>query len=1693
MNKYLQAIIFVLSLVCSVAYAKGQAIGNEWINYAQQYYKIPVAQTGFYRLTKQQLSQAGFPVNTVNPRRIQLFHRGIEQSIIVNGENDGSFDNNDYIEFYGRQNDGALDAQLYQPQSAQPHQHSNLFSDTTAYFLTWRFDDGAVKRIRSYTDLSFIPNEAYHWAEAIRVRRNSYSKGLIYPLGENTAMSFYDVGEGWFGDITNRNVSRLDSINGIFNIFSSGPNPKLELMVAGRNRNEHRVQVFLGKTKEEVLQWVKDHTNLNIQRAPYDTIGFRGYNIVSKEYSIPGDYISATGNLYIIIRPVGVNAVADAVSFAYVKLSWPQTFNVAGLEAQYLQLNVNSLASSGIELTNVAKGSLLYDITNTSSIQRIGGTFTGTSFKAVVQGTGVNRRLYYRTEDNFIAPARIDRVFFRRITPSSHNYLIVTHQKLMQTDGAFQNPVKEYATYRASALGGGYDTLIMDINLLYDQFNYGEASPLAIKNFASFMYEAGKDKALFLIGKGVLVSSKYSAEYAARNLIPTFGVPASDNLFTTGLNGDPHIPGIAIGRLAATGPEQVTGYLNKVREQESAGYNDLWRKNVLHLSGGRTQSEQRDFRNYIFRYQDIAQKPYMGALVESKFRQTNETIEIINVSPEVNRGVSILTLFGHSSPTSNDMEIGMASSPAAGYNNKGRYPLIIMNGCQGGLIYSMSTNTLNEDWVLTPEKGAISFIAHSDDGIPYALNKYTESIYKVALSDSVIYGQPIGRVMAEAIRLYKKSINNPNEIDRAVFQQFTLHGDPVVRIFDAASPDYKLGTGDAYIDKIDGQAITASSDSIRVAAIVSNFGKYLTDSVQLAVKRILPDNSEVTYGPFNFIAIARLDTLFVTLPNKLENNAGLNKFELSVDPDGLLKELDEQNNKVSLEYYVPVSGVSALFPKEFSVVGTQQVVFKAQSSNLLEKQRSYILEMDTTIQFNSSLKQSHATVSGALPEWKVTLPVTGSGRDSAVYYWRVKFSEASDPQDTSWSYSSFTYIDKSPEGWAQSKLAQHRKNSVDKHVVRNEQTSLWEFLQTNSVIKTTTQGAKVPSSVSSTSLLIDNTEMISGFSCGSNTIRIVAFDKNTLQPYRQVFANVDQNTCGRSPRIINAFNNTEITRETLLRLDGFIDFVKEGDFVLLISHGSLNYPQWGVTTKQKLASLGVDLSRFEKLTAGEPYIMMGKKGAQPGTAIEAYADPELLGPDGEPVPLDSQIVSLSHQLSGVADTASITSVRIGPAAKWQSLFYNWSSLESSGSEDSLKINVFGIDLLGNETVLFQHVTSRSLSLATVDTRRYPYLKLQAELKDAANMTPPQLKYWMVSYEGVPEGIVNAELAGTGVYEIKDKQEGERFYLPFVFQNISNRNFADSVMVRYTLTNQTTRKSEVGVYKLKPLASQDTAKYSVPVSTLGNSGNNILQVFFNPQVQPEEYYQNNVIEVPFKVTTDKVNPILEVAFDGIKIMDGDIISPNPLITVRLKDENPYLLKTDTSGIKLLLKRPCEGCVPETINLNSPEVSYVPASNESNEFIINYSPRNLENGKYHTLSVQGSDAAGNLAGANDYSVNFEVINESTITHFYPYPNPFTTTTRFAFTLTGATIPDDIRIQIMTVTGKVVREIKKDELGPVHVGHNLTNFAWDGTDEFGDKLANGVYLYRVLMKGDDFEHRATEADDMFKKNIGKIYILR
>ncbi|MEY2899121.1 MAG: hypothetical protein RL138_1174, partial [Bacteroidota bacterium] len=300
-----------------------------------------------------------------------------------------------------------------------------------------------------------------------------------------------------------------------------------------------------------------------------------------------------------------------------------------------------------------------------------------------------------------------------------------------------------------------------------------------------------------------------------------------------------------------------------------------------------------------------------------------------------------------------------------------------------------------------------------------------------------------------------------------------------------------------------------------------------------------------------------------------------------------------------------------------------------------------------------------------------------------------------------------------------------------------------------------------------------------------------------------------------------------------------------------------------------------------------------------------------------------------------------------------------------------------------------------------------------------------------------------------------------------------------------------------VYRKMP--SADTVWAYLKLNSMNLVGLNTLLIELNPSNyyhKPEQHHFNNLAKLSFLVTRDNVNPILDVTFDHQRILDGDIVSPHPEIDVRLNDENLFLILDSINVLTAWLKSPNSTTYVQQTSANSGLVFY-PAQkgSKSNTARLKLNPSLNQDGEYK-LKVQGLDRSGNLAGDLSYEIGFNVITNSSITQVMNYPNPFTTSTRFVFTLTGSVLPDYFKIQIFSVSGKMVRELTLNELGlDLHIGRNISTYAWDGTDQYGDPLGNGVYFYRVVTKldGQNMDILSSGADAYFKSGFGKMYLMR
>ena len=1033
--------------ICLETYGQ---LGHEWINFSQPYYKIPVGRDGIYRLTSAGLQAAGFPASTVDPTRIQLFHRGTEQAIYVEGESDLVFDDSDFIEFYGRKNDGTLDSQLYKTPSLQPHSYYNLYSDTTSYFLTIGSLPGKRMSFFYEENTGGIPAETYHFDEKIDVRIDQYAPGIDFGNVQETS---YGLGEGWTGRQIVLNGFIDYTFTNIVQGVPSGGLPSIEVLLVGRGPTTHLAEIYAGAAQRLI--------------AAGSVVGFATTKI-SQE--ITWTDIDAAGNLVVRVKVVGGGDASNQprISASYIRLKYPQQPDVAGAAEKKFILPVNASGKSYIELQNPSTGLRLFDVTDPANLVRIGTTGTST-LNAIVPSNNSQRIIF--ASNTPITPA-IKLVSFRQINPSQHNYIIITHPLLRKPGLAYADPVKAYAEYRASVEGGSYDTLVVNIQQLYDQFSYGESTPLAIFHFMKFLDGVNRPKYLLLIGKGLDVNYRYyrnpgnSAFATRKDLVPSAGYPGADMFFTAGLAGTTHEPAVPTGRISTTSPAGVAAYLNKVKEMEALPYNSLWRKNILHLSGGIAEGEPELFKGYMEEFQIKAEDYYLGGQVTAIAKYSRE-LEEINIAEQVNKGLNLVNYFGHSSTTQLDFDIGDVTNPVLGYNNKGKYPVFLVNGCNVGSIF-LNTNMLGENWLLAEDKGAAGFIAHTAFGLSGNLRDYTNMFYSVGYQDSTFMKKGIGDIQKEVGRRYMQSyFNTPSRITQ--IQQMILMGDPALHLFGAPETDLEINDNNVAIESFDGQPITALLDSFAVRMIVRNFGRAKRDTIRIEVLRTLNDNSTIIYDSL-YPSAKYSDTLTLIIRKGRESAFGNNTFQVTLDPDNILAELSKDNNSGTKSIFIPLNGTKNLYPVNFGIVNSLTVSLSFQTTDIQSGEREFLVELDTLNTFNSPFKKAFTVKGKVLGRQDVNLLLA----DTLAYYWRTKLVNPQDGEDTTWTKSSFTYLKDGSEGWAQVHFPQYLENQMD-GLVADATSRRLHFKESKTPIYVKTFGSSHPEHLTGVSLKIGNT------------------------------------------------------------------------------------------------------------------------------------------------------------------------------------------------------------------------------------------------------------------------------------------------------------------------------------------------------------------------------------------------------------------------------------------------------------------------------------------------------------------------------------------------------------------------------------------------------------------------------------------
>ncbi len=944
-------------------------------------------------------------------------------------------------------------------------------------------------RIRSRLDIESLGGG---WGRLISFKNETRK----YYWRENTTfLSHFNEGKGYIGQATAVGVTRTQEfdLQGITN-----PQIRIKVRIIGLLNTPHHVRVVLeDEDGTEVTLGDMLFNNYEISTLE-NTINSLNLTKIKPKLKVKLTAIQADGSTSGATQREDWASIETEIyydqDFGTTGSFWGEKYygllhgNIAPqaenwystnqIIDKYFTLKPNASGTAKIELDHLPATAVLYDITDVNTLKIIEPSGTnGTKQVFLIPDTQTERKLYVSNYRHAVGKVYGEQTY--EAVNINANYLIIYNDlreepAAIKTQYRYTDAVQQYADYRASAEGGGYVVQMSDVEDLFDIFSYGQRTSLALRKFADYMLSHGvKPQALFLIGKGIeymsedtfywndLPPMQHHVRWINKPcLVPSMGSPSSDNEITAGLAGFPdHVPAIPTGRLSTAhyAKTEVLNYLDKVKAHDAMSYDAAWAKNMLHMSGGFNDSELQLFKSYTDHFTHYSENNYLNSNVLSIQKATSTGLSAAQrqqVWDKINEGTLLLTMFGHSSATSSDGDLNIGDPITSNvFANKDKYPMIVMNGCQSGQIfegrnieltyrYNPQDYTMGEKWITAKDKGAVLFWSHSQLGYTATLYSHTANFYET-LADKNFITRTVGEIIQETCRKSMER-NGRNAIAVINVQQFTLQGDPVLRLFKQKDPDYYVDNSRISMVEPNAKKITTHDSRFALAIDASNLGMVDMTSLEVLVERTLPNGTTIKYPIQRFDYVDGRRTLQFEIEqesNVTDFAFGNNTFKITLDPNNTIKEINENNNTAEFSYYFHEQDLIPLSPAPYAIVHQTFLKLIAQRTNSKNtSQADYLFELDKVGDFANPIKDTVLTGT-TIPTWETNLP---DQTENTVWYWRARNLDNPD-ESFYWASASFVYAPSDSAGWSQGHQYQFQESTFE-NIAYDKTNATWSFI-----------------------------------------------------------------------------------------------------------------------------------------------------------------------------------------------------------------------------------------------------------------------------------------------------------------------------------------------------------------------------------------------------------------------------------------------------------------------------------------------------------------------------------------------------------------------------------------------------------------------------------------------------------------------
>ncbi len=1591
---------------CLTALAPAQAqqadYDPSWYQPSRPYVKVAVTEDGVYSFSGEDLALLGVSTSGIAPSTLQLFENGREIPIWYTGQA-GGLDNEARIYFVGRRNRGTDESWAYSDRPDwQSSTYFSLFTDTTFYWLTWGGAPGL--RYRSATSSTQPMPEVSSYRETFHVEGDlNYYDGD----GSDAENPFYTRGEGYFGDLLFHNGStapykrtRVEFLDGIARADGREDTAYVRVQFNSITPSQHRVELQVS-------------TVVNGQQVihPFDEAAWTGYGLRTLTAAIPEPELPD----WIQMDAISYNEFNANPNFIYI--DWYDISYVRELAAQNgrLRFAYEHAAPRRMHLKKFGAAPVLIFSPNDQRLYEV----TPVNGNVTFADRSTASPVYWAVSaDAVLKPAALaaDRSSNWASTAHEADYVILTTRALRASAEA----LAEYRRARS-----GFAVAVVDVQDLFDQFDYGRPTPLAIRRFVHQTQRWRKKPRYVAFWGDALYPHPRRKRLAWE--VPSFGKASSDGWYAMQTGGPQDwTEALATGRIPVRDNEAGLIFLQKLQTYESAPLDD-WQKRALMLVGGLNPSEQNLLQSLVVPWARRITAAPAGMDTLNFFSNTQNPFGITGAFQDsmrvaLRQGASWLTYFGHSSATVWDIVIDAPKD----FNNAARLPLALSLGCRTGAFAAGNgnpndTQTLAELLVVGSINGSIAHWGSS------GLGSVTASSHLGDLTHQVVFAETqrtLGAVFQEVKRRYVAS----GAFSLKELAQFGLIGDPATSLNIPLQPDFTVAAAQL---RIAPQAPVPADSNLTVTVTLKNRGLVPADSVTVQLTQRTPDGSVIPY--LRRVAPFRLQTDVVfTVPIK-EEMVGQNTFQVQVDPENAFAEVVETNNTAERTHVIFSTELSLIAPLEMSAVTSTLPRLRVTFVPRDRAGTPVLFELDTVPTFDTPALRSFRTVaSGTYAVWELTEPLA-PGR---AYFWRARI-ETSDGL-VNWSTSSF-FVEEGFAGnaWLQTG-ALFDVNENDFRL--RWQGDRWAF---------TTYAVDVQFSASR-----------GGGSTGAQfVVEGTRYERLTLG-YGMLILDGHSGrvrASGSMPTYENTFKDPAVARA---ELDSLVGLLREGDYVYIRTRNLANRGSTEIAPDIKAIFRSLGSTAIDTLTYNHVWLMRTRVGYPEETR-------EWVDPPGGTLP-DLVQEEVLHFPYGQGVT---TSPPLGPARAWEALDWQ-ATFENAAAEVRLDV----LDADGRQVLLAGLDAPGTVDLSGIDAQQHPLLRLRATLSDSTQRSTPQLTRWSVRFSAIPELALDGAAFTVSADTLL---EGETLTVSAAVVNLSDVP-ADTVVLRLQLTDAQNHTRLAAADTLLGLPPAETATVRFTLGTEGLSGRNTLDLEAEQPGLKERLTFNNTAFAEFSVRGDRVPPRLAVTIEGQSFPNdpnpvADLQSPDipqvplrPTIEAVLTDDNAFKLLADTSLVTLTLNG-------RRVAFSRPDVRFEPATASRNEARVVFTPDFTGQDTVYTLRVRGVDVSENEAEGSPYQTHFRVQSTFKIGTVYPYPNPMSSFTRFAFLVQGSdpSVIEDFRIRIYTLSGRVVQEFdlvedpSRLEGGALRIGWN--KLLWDGRDADGDLLAPGVYLYKVFLRAE------------------------